>query len=220
TLVGAEVSSAWSPDGTQLAFQDQTGATFVLDLATGNVRQVIAALFAPSKPSWFKDGKTLAVGALKPYTRRFREGTSQILTVDVASGALTYTEPAPFQSISTRGEDGPVYAPDGSAVAFVLESTPWVRPVDAHGVPTGEAKRINFEVTDAPTWSGDSQHLLYLSNGEMRMISRNGGSPTTIPLDLSWKPQMPDSNARTIVHAGKLWDGTGPTVQSDVDIVI
>jgi Tol biopolymer transport system component len=86
SIVGAEVSSAWSPDGSQLAFQDQTGATFVLDLGTGNVRQVIASLFAPSKPSWFKDGKTLAVAALKPYTRRFREGTSQILTVDVASG--------------------------------------------------------------------------------------------------------------------------------------
>ena len=220
SIVGAEVSSVWSPDGSQLAFQDQTGATFIVDLSTGNVRQIIASLFAPSKPSWFKDGKTIAVAALKPYTRRFREGTSQILTVDVTSGALTYTEPAPFQSISTRGEDGPVYAPDGSAVAFVLESTLWIRPVDAHGVPTGEARQINFEVTDAPTWSGDSQHLLYLSNGELRMISRDGGTPSTVPLDLSWKPEMPESSARTIVHAGKLWDGTGPAVQSDVDIVI
>jgi Tol biopolymer transport system component len=218
SIVGAEVSSAWSPDGTQLAFQDQTGATFVVDIASGNVRQVIASLFAPSKPSWFKDGKTIAVGALKPYTRRFREGTSQILTVDVASGALTYTEPAPFQSISTRGEDGPVYAPDGSAVAFVLESTLWVRPVDEQGVPTGEAKQINFEVTDAPTWSGDSKTLLYLSNGELRTIPREGGTPSSVPLDLEWHPQMP--SGRVIVHAGKLWDGKGPTVRSDVDIII
>ena len=27
-------------------------------------------------------------------------------------------------------------------------------------------------------------------------------------------------SGRVIVHAGRLWDGTGPTVQSDVDIVI
>ena len=27
-------------------------------------------------------------------------------------------------------------------------------------------------------------------------------------------------SGRVIVHAGKLWDGKGPTVQSDVDIVI
>ncbi len=182
------------------------------------MRQIIAPLFAPSKPTWFKDGKTVAVGALKPYTRRFREGTSQILTVDVASGALTYTEPAPFKSLSTRGEDGPVYAPDGSAVAFVMESTLWVRPVDAHGVPTGEARQINVEVTDAPTWSGDSKNLLYLSNGELRMIPRDGGAPTTVPLDLSWKPEM--SNGRIVIHAGRLWDGRGAAVQSDVDIVV
>ena len=218
SIVGAEVSSAWSPDGSQLAFQDQNGATFVLDLGTGAVRQIIAPLFAPSKPTWFKDGKTVAVGALKPYTRRFREGTSQILTVDVASGALTYTEPAPFKSLSTRGEDGPVYAPDGSAVAFVMESALWVRPVDAHGVPTGEARQINAEVTDAPTWSGDSKNLLYLSSGELRMIPRDGGAPTTVRLNLSWKPEM--SNGRTIIHAGRLWDGRGAAVQSDVDIVV
>jgi Tol biopolymer transport system component len=218
SLPGAEVSSAWSSDGTQLAFQDQTGATFILDLATGNVRQIVAFLFAPSKPNWFKSGKTLALGALKPYTRRFREGTSQILTVDVASGAPTYTEPAPFKSLSTRGEDGPVYSPDGSAVAFVMESTLWVRPVDGNGVPTGDAKQLNREATDAPTWSGDSKQLLYLSNGQLRLISRDGGAPTTIPLDLSWTPDMP--RGRTVVHAGKLWDGLGPTVQTDVDIVI
>ena len=32
--------------------------------------------------------------------------------------------------------------------------------------------RSNFEVTDAPTWSGDSKTLLYLSNGELRDRSR------------------------------------------------
>ena len=218
TLPGAEVSSTWSPDGKMLAFQDQTGATFTIDLASGAVRQVIASLFAPSKPSWHKSGATIAVGALKPYTRRFREGTSQILTADVASGAVTYSEPAPFLSLSTRGEDGPVYAPDGSAMAYVMESLLWVRPVDGNGVPTGEAKAITHEATDAPTWSGDSQSLLYLSNGKLRIVPRGGGPATDVPLDLRWTPEM--SESRTIVHAGRLWDGRGPAVQTDVDIVI
>jgi hypothetical protein len=106
-------------------------------------------------------------------------GTSQILTVDVASGVLTYTEPAPFKSISTRGEDGPVYAPDGSAVAFVMESTLWVRPVDEHGVPTGEAKRSTSR-SPTPDLSGDSKSLLYLSNGELRIDPPRGRSPTTV----------------------------------------
>ena len=51
SLPGAEVSSAWSPDGTTLAFQDQTGATYTVGIDNGNVRQVVGPLFAPSKPS-------------------------------------------------------------------------------------------------------------------------------------------------------------------------
>lgn len=218
SLPGAEVSAAWSPDGTMIAFQDQNGATFIVDLGSGTVRQILAPLFAPSKPSWHASGKTIAVGALKPYTRRFREGTSQILTVDVASGAVTYSEPAPFESLSTRGEDGPVYSPDGTAVAFVMQSVLWVRPVDASGVPTGTARAITTEVTDAPTWRGDSQALLYLSNGRLRLVSRNGGRPNEIPLDLDWSPEMPSGT--TIIHAGRLWDGRGAGVMTDVDITV
>jgi Tol biopolymer transport system component len=214
----AAVSPAWSPDGSMLAFQEQNGATFVVELATGNIRQVIEPLFTPSKPTWSANGNTIAVAALKPYTRRFREGTSQILTVDLNTGNLTYTEPAPFKSLSTRGEDGPIYSPDGSAMAFVMDSVLWVRPVDNNGIPTGSAQQINNEVTDAPTWSGDSQQLLYLSNGTLRIIPRNGGSPSTVPLDLAWQPE--ETHGRTVIHAGHVWDGRGPDVAANVDIVI
>ncbi len=64
----AEVSSAWSPDGKMLAYQDQQGATFVIDIETKNKRQLVGPLFAPSKPSWSAGGKTITIGALKPYT--------------------------------------------------------------------------------------------------------------------------------------------------------
>ncbi|WP_394840541.1 amidohydrolase family protein [Pendulispora brunnea] len=218
SLPGAEYGAAWSPDGTKLAFQDQTTGTFTVDIATGNVRQVIGPIFAPSKPSWHASGATLAIAALKPYSRRFREGTSQILTVNVASGALTYTEPSPFRSISTRGDDGPVYSPDGKFVAFVSESALWIKPVDANGVPNGEAVQINDEATDAPSWSGDSQTLLYLSNGRLRTIARTGGAPRDIPLHLDWQPEIPEG--RTVIHAGRFWDGRGAAVLSNVDIVI
>jgi Tol biopolymer transport system component len=214
----AEVSAAWSPDGRKLAYQDQNGATYVVDVETGATKNVAKALFAPSKPSWSANGNTIAIGALKPYTRRFREGTSQILTVDLATSAQTYNEPAPFKSLSTRGEDGPTYSPDGSSVAFVTESVLWIRPVDANGVPVGEARQINHEVTDAPTWSGDSKHLLYLSNGKLRLISVDGAEVHTIPLDLTWKFQVPAE--RTIIHAGRLWDGTGSEVKTDVDLIV
>src|SRR5438309_2226268 len=214
----AEVSPAWSPDGRFLAYQDQTGATFTVEIDTGAVKQVILPLFAPGKPTWHASGKTIAVAALKPYTRRFREGTSQILTVDLASGTLTYTEPAAFESFSTRGEDGPVYSPDGTALAAVMHSQLYIIPADSNGLPNGPAEQINHEVTDAPTWSGDSRSLLYLSNGKLRLISRHGGQPRTVPVDLSWRPEQHEG--RVTIHAGKLWDGTGPNVLTNVDIVV
>ena len=52
------------------------GATYTLDIASGAKKQIAAALFAPSKPCWSADGRTIAIGALKAYTRRFREGKS------------------------------------------------------------------------------------------------------------------------------------------------
>ena len=214
----AEVAAAWSPDGKMLAYQDEAGATYTLDLASGTRRRIAAALFAPSKPSWSADGKTIAIGALKPYTKRFREGTSQILTVDLATGRQTFTEPAPFQSLSTRGEDGPLYSPDGKSLAFVMDSLLWIRPVDANGVPTAVARQVNQEVTDAPTWSGDSKQLLYLSNGKLRIIGADGSNPRTVPMDLTWRKQ--DTAERTVIHAGRLWDGRGAAERSDVDIVI
>ena len=214
----AEVDAAWSPDGKKLAFEDQDGATYILDLATGKRSPIIPAQFAPSKPSWSASGGTIAIAALKAYTKRFREGTSQILTADVATGKLTYTEPAPYKSIITRGEDGPIYSPDGKSIAFVMDSVLWIEPVDSNGVPSGAGKAINSEVTDAPTWSGDSKKLLYLSNGKLRMIGADGTSLVPVALDLTWHYDKPPE--RTIIHAGHLWNGLGPDVKSDVDIVV
>ena len=215
---GAQVSSAWSPDGSRLAFQDENGATYVVELASGKQRRVIDAQFAPSKPSWSSGGNAISIGALKPYTRRFREGTSQILTVNLKTGALTYSEPAPFGSLSTRGEDGPLYAPASSSVAFVMNSVLWVRPVDANGIPAGEARQLTHEVTDAPSWSGDGKQLLYLSNGKLRVVAAEGGIPRTVPVELSWQSEA--AVPQLLIHAGRLWNGRGPETQTNVDVVV
>ena len=59
-------------------------------------------------------------------------------------------EPAPFESISTRTEDGPVYSPDGKEMVFVMDDLLYAMPVDVDGKPSGKAIALNNEITDAP----------------------------------------------------------------------
>ncbi|HET6970957.1 MAG TPA: amidohydrolase, partial [Phenylobacterium sp.] len=188
---GAALSAAWSRDGQRLAFLDQTGALHTVEVATGAITRVFDAIWEPGKPSWSADGRTLALAAFKPYSARFREGLSEVLTVDVATGAATYQPVFPHKSIGVRGDDGPVWSPDGTKLAFVFASRLHVVDVDAKGQFQGAPRALNAEVTDAPTWSGDSRSLLYLSNGALRLIPAGGGAAETIPHGVTWATARP-----------------------------
>ncbi|WP_202619138.1 amidohydrolase family protein [Ornithinimicrobium cavernae] len=215
----AEVSASFSPDASQLAFQDQTGATYVLDLASGEARELVPSVFGPGRPTWSADGSTIAFAAVKQYSERFREGTSQILTVDVETGLQQFYAPgAEHDSISTRGDDGPVWSPDGSSMLFVEGSTLKSMPVDSSGQPTGPPRQINDEVADAPSWSGDSTQVLYLSNGDLRLADAETGEARTIDVPLTVRPDI--QTGRTVIHAGAFWDGESRDLREDVDITV
>ncbi|MCP2164015.1 WD40-like Beta Propeller Repeat [Goodfellowiella coeruleoviolacea] len=211
-------SGTWSPDGSRIAFLDHTGALYTVDHLTGAVRQVHSALFEPGRPTWSPDGEVIALAALRPHSTRFREGLNQILLVNVATGATRHVDPMPGRSIQTRGDDGPVWSPDGGRMAFVVANTLWVVDVRPDGTLAGEPRQITSEVTDAPSWSGDSRTLLYLNNGRLRLISAEGGSPRTVPVKLAWTNAS--SRGRVVVRAGRMWDGTSRTLSSAVDIVV
>lgn len=215
---GAAVSAAWSRDGQSIAFLDQTGALHTVDVATGAISKRFEAIWEPGKPSWSPDGKTIALAAFRPKTARYREGLSEILTVDVATGAGRYEPIAPEKSIGTRGDDGPVWSPDGTRMAFVFASRLHVATVDGRGRLTGPPQALNDEVTDAPTWSGDGSKLLYLCNGRLRLIDVAGGPPRTIPHGITWAAAK--GPARTVVRAGRLWTALSPDVRRDVDVLI
>jgi len=212
----AQIFPAWSPDGNTLAFQNQTGATLLLDAATGTISPLAPATFFPGRPAFSTNGKTVTIATVKPYSHRFREGTSSILAVDVATRKTEWFDPAPFESISTRTEDGPVYSPNGKEMVFVMDDLLYAMPVDENGKPSGKAVPLNSEITDAPTYAG--QKILYLSNGKLRLLDRVTKAIAPVALDLTYKPEQPQS--KILIHAARYWKGAGPDELKDVDVLV
>jgi Tol biopolymer transport system component/cytosine/adenosine deaminase-related metal-dependent hydrolase len=214
----AAMSGTWSHDGARLAFLDQTGALYTVEVTGGAIQRVYPATFEPGRPTWSADGNIIALAAIKPYSARYREGLSKILLVDRRTGAATYVDPLPDRSIQTRGDDGPVWSPDGTKMAFVVASVLWVVDVHPDGTFAGKPRQLTHEVTDAASWNGDSNELLYLNNGRLRLVSVDGRRTRTVPTRLTWTNTRP--RGRTVIRAGRMWDGSSHRLRDDVDIVV
>src|SRR5205823_1610267 len=80
--------AAWSPDGKRIAVFNVDGMwrvaeMSIVDVATGAVTKIHDSLPQPGAPTWSPDGKHVALAEVAPFTKRFREGTNQILTIAV-----------------------------------------------------------------------------------------------------------------------------------------
>jgi len=241
-------AAAWSRDGKQIAFFNVDGMwrvaqMSVVDVATGEVRKIHESLAQPGAPTWSPDGKVVALAEVAPFTRRFREGTNQVLTIPVrlkadstaatsgvasgssrTSGGASRTEsngdiwyaPEPLKSIDSRGGCGPAWSPDGTKMAAIYEGVLAVWPVASTGEPLGPPRRITNESAHSPSWQGDSRHILYQSLDKLRIVDIETGESRTVPL--KWTPAVPTD--KVVVHAGKLIDMKSATPRADVDVII
>ncbi|HEX6941634.1 MAG TPA: hypothetical protein VF128_01835, partial [Gemmatimonadaceae bacterium] len=220
---GSAMGAAWSPDGKQIAFLNVDGvwrraSVNVVDVASGEVKQIHPPLFGPGNPSWSKDGKRVLVAALTPYSGRFREGTNQLLSIAVGGGDSTWFSPIAHQGLDSRVGNGPVISPDGSRMAVVYEGKLSLIPTGPDGAPTGPPKRLTNEITYMPTWTADSKSILYQSNDRLRMVNVATGSVRTIPMNLTYTPAAPTE--KYVIHAGRLVDMKSDVARENMDIVI
>jgi len=217
--------ATWSPDGKKIAIFDvdamwRAASVSVVDVATGQVTKIHDSMFSPGTPTWSPDGKLVALAMIAPMSRRFREGTNQVLTIPTdGSKQYKWYAPVPMLSIDSRGECGPVWSPDGTKMAAIYEGVLAVWPVSSSGEPQGPPRHVTTESAHAPSWFGDSKRIMYQALGnKLKSVDIETGEVKTIPLDLKYTPDVP--TGRTIIRAGHLVDGNSQTAKTDMDIVI
>ncbi|WP_421826637.1 amidohydrolase family protein [Larkinella sp.] len=219
----------WSPDGSRIAFYEGDprnvwgrGTLNLVDVRTGQVEKYHESVFVPSQPSWSPTGKTIALSALDVYSSRYREGVTEILLVTIDGKADgnsdRHVSPVPDRSLGTRGKNGPAWSPNGQFMAYILDGLLWVSPVDALGNFTGPAKRLTNELADSPSWTGDSQRLVYLATDTLKQVFLADGRIETIPMNFTWQIKKP--LGQTVIHAGQVFDGRTAAYRKNVDILI
>jgi imidazolonepropionase-like amidohydrolase len=147
-----------------------------------------------------------------------RAGVYRVMTIPADGGEGKFIEYTPHSSVALPIDEGPVWSPDGTRVAFVLQGGLKTIAVDRRGTPIGALHQLTDELAHAPSWTGDSKSLVYLATDRLKRVSVNDGTEQDIPLALPWRPSV--ASGRTVVHAGRLWNGRDRALQTDRDIVI
>jgi Tol biopolymer transport system component len=209
-----------SPNGDRIAYTTLSGQLEIWNRATNTSEVIIPSVAVQvSTPQWTPDGRRIMVVDNERINNRFREGYNKLRVIDLATrtGRFFQVAPPPRQ-VSERDEGAAVLSPDGTKVAFIMDSLLHVMPVNPDGSPAGEPRVVTREPADLPSWGGDSDTILYKSANAVRTIRADGSRRRDVPVELRWTQQIPQGT--TLVHAGALWDGLSPALRYDVDILV
>ncbi len=213
---GGASQPAWSPDGKLIAFfsgSSLSGSLQVYDLATAKTRGIFDRPIQPTQVSWGPDSRSLAVPVLNPNSTRFREGVFEALIVSLDGSAPRRIVPVPNRTLAYA-----VWSPDGRTLAFVEDGRLSVVAINERGEMAAPPRRLNNDLADWPSWTGDSKSIVYQSPERLKKVNVETGRVEEFNLRLEWRPEK--VTGALVVHAGRLFDGKSSEYQRDVDVVI
>ena len=186
-----DVAPAWSPDGTQIAFErlkplapaNELIIVQVADGAETKLRDVTqsAPLYDSSRPlmAWTPDGSAIVIPTLDVDAGISR---ASLFRIDVQGGSPRKL----FVSTAGDGDGYPAISPDGRWLAYALveraSSRLFVRQIGPDGIPEGpplpvpNGEGTNQALLRSPTWSPDSRRLLFVVGGRVMEWEVNGQS--------------------------------------------
>jgi Tol biopolymer transport system component/imidazolonepropionase-like amidohydrolase len=218
---GGAAAPAWSPDGSEIAYVADGRRVRTARLFNGRCPAADGEPPTPNgigRPSWSADCKSIAVGALFPYSNRYREGLNQLLVYAIDQHVWSESLLFPQHNAGNRQDTGPIWSPDGNAMAFATEGRLWTVATDGGGGATAPPRDVAADPAESPRWEGDSRHLVYQTPSGLRRVPAEGGPPDPIALDLRWRPSPPPE--RVVVHAGHLLDLAIEGLRGESDIVV
>lgn len=153
------MSPAWSPNARQIAYvryREGRSAVHIVDVASGQDRQVISQRGINGSPSWSPDAKKLAV------TLSF-EQNPDIYVINIASGERKRL--TTHYGIDTEGE----WSPDGRHIVFTSDrgGSPQVYRMRSDG--SGSPERLTFE-------GSQNLNAIYAPDGQSLAFVHRGGS--------------------------------------------
>ena len=158
-----DITPALSPDGKRVAFASNRGGQwdlYVLELGTGEVRQVTDTQPYEASPSWSPDSQWLAFELYEDEN------------LDIA--IISLSNPDQESIYLTRdpaADHSPAWAPDGRHVAYVSsrggDSDIWLADLDK----TGEDRDVNLSRTPGaaerhPVWTRDGRYLAWAASAQ------------------------------------------------------
>ena len=155
-----DIAPALSPDRTQLAFaSDRNGFwdLYVMELKTGDVKQITDSPEYVSAPSWSPDAQWLV---FETYINDNLE-VSVVSVNDRSQSIIPLTQ-------DSASDHSPAWAPDGRHIAFISsrggDSDVWLANLDLSGDERYQnLSNTPFASENHPVWNYDGSQLLWAS---------------------------------------------------------